>query len=229
VTIQIVLLEPSEGGNLGSICRGLKTLGFAPPILVSAPPGMEWSPEARRLAHGARDYLDAVDRRLSLDDALAGFDFVLGTTARRRRTVLEYVDLRELPRLIDEKGNAVSKIAVLFGSEASGLPSGVLRRCHIVSTVPLQTTYPSLNLAQAVLLYAYELAPLLQKSNTVTAGAAGEAEETPQYRALLERAEALLSEKQVNAALLGRVRERLAHIHESDVVLIHSILNALER
>lgn len=232
--IETVLLEPQEGGNLGSICRGLKTLGFSPPILVSAPEGVERSPEARRLAHGARDYLEEIDRHDSLNDALEGFDFVLGTTARRRRTVLEYIDLRELSSLLLSKGDAVSKVAVLFGSEASGLPSSVLRRCHLVSTIPLRTSYPSLNLAQAVLLYAYELAPLLKAAKGASAATPGSAvavpkEATPAYRTLLERVEQLLKQKRVNAPLRGRVQERLAHVEETDLALIHSILNALER
>jgi tRNA/rRNA methyltransferase len=228
VTIGTLLLEPREGGNLGSICRGLKTLGFSPPVLVSAPEGLERSPDARRLAHGAREYLDQVQRFDTLEEALEGYDFIVGTTARRRRRVLEYINLRALPPLLTGKGATVSRVAILFGSEASGLPSTVLGRCHLVSTVPLRTTYPSLNLAQAVLLYAYELAPLIQDSEepayTSTEQASG-----PEYRALLERVEKLLSERRVNEALLGRVKERLAHVEGGDVALIHSILNALER
>mgnify|MGYP006283722223 CR=1 FL=1 len=228
MTIGTLLLEPQEGGNLGSICRGLKTLGFSPPGLVSGPEGLERSPDARRLAHGAREYLDQVQRFDTLDEALEGYDFIVGTTARRRRSVLEYINLRALPPLLTGKGASVSRVAILFGSEASGLPSDVLRRCHLVSTVPLKTTYPSLNLAQAVLIYAYELAPLIHESEEPKYSST-EQTSGPEYRALLERVEKLLSERRVNEALLGRVKERLAHVEGGDVALIHSILNALER
>ncbi|MFW6338355.1 MAG: TrmH family RNA methyltransferase [Alkalispirochaetaceae bacterium] len=230
MTIDTVLLEPQEGGNLGSICRGLKTLGFTPPVLVSAHQGIERSPEARRLAHGAREYLGQLRRFETLDDALEEYSFILGTTARKRRTVSEYIELRMLSSLLRKKGEAVSRIALLFGSEASGLPSSALRRCHLVSTIPLRSSYPSLNLAQAVLLYAYELAPLLRTPEEAAGSyARSVGARTPEYRALLERVERLLSERRVNEALLGRVRERLAHVEEGDVALIHSILNALER
>lgn len=236
LSIDTLLLDPQEGGNLGSICRGLKTLGFGPPKVISAPEGIERSPAARRLAHGAREYLEEIERYDTLEEIAPSYDFVVGTTARKRRSVLEYVEIREVAPLILTKGESAKRVAILFGSEASGLPSSVLNQCDLVSTVPLRTSYPSLNLAQAVLLYAYELAPLLERSDEGGRPAAREGassaesrgEESPAYRALLQRTVRLLSERAVNEPLIGRVRERLAHVEEGDVALIHSILNALE-
>ncbi|MBD3669170.1 MAG: hypothetical protein HUJ29_00210, partial [Gammaproteobacteria bacterium] len=154
----------------------------------------------------------------------------------------EYRPITELPELLEEKGSSISPIAIRFGSEASGLPSSVLQRCHLVSTVPLATTYPSLNLAQAVLLYAHELSQI-RVGGPVTAAAPEGAPTTDSrpedesrlrssgeagsYAALLRRLEALLEDRG-NPALLGKLRERLAHIDGNDVALIHSILNALE-
>jgi tRNA/rRNA methyltransferase len=232
-TLEILLMEPEEGGNLGSICRALKTLGYPPPKLIAAPEGIERSPEARRLAHGAREYLEEVERYENLEAVADTYDLIVGTTARRRRTVTEYLDLRELPGLLRRKGSSAGRVAILFGSEASGLPSSVLKKCDLISTVPLRTSYPSLNLAQAVLLYAYELSPLMtdkrkENGKRVPGGAGAEAA-GPAYRALLERIVRLLSEREVNEPLIGRVRERLAHVEEGDVSLIHSVLNALEQ
>lgn len=235
--IEILLLEPQEGGNLGSICRGLKTLGFPPPTLIAAPEGIERSPEARRLAHGAREYLQKIERYDAMEEIADSYDLLVGTTARRRRTVLEYVDLRDVAPLLRKKGDSLGKVALLFGSEASGLPSVALKSCDMVSTIPLRTSYPSLNLAQAVLIYAYELAPLLgngergdaqERSTTGKTRVAAQAQESPVYRALTGRVERILSGRGVNEPLIGRVKERLAHVEEGDLALIHSILNALE-
>lgn len=235
--VEMLLMEPQEGGNLGSICRALKTLGFPPPKLIAAPEGIERSPEARRLAHGAREYLQKVERYDSMEKIAESYDFLVGTTARRRRTVSEYVNVRDVSPLLRRKGNSLRRVGILFGSEASGLPSAALKSCDLVSTVPLETSYPSLNLAQAVLLYAYELSPLLsmgEEEGKEEIGGFPEANrlalerESPVYKVLAGRVTRILSKKGVNAPLVGRIRERLAHIEEGDLVLIHSILNAIE-
>ena len=223
--LDVILVEPQEGGNLGSICRALKTLGFRPPMLLDAPVDIEAAPEARRLAHGAREYLDEIERVVNFEEFEERYDFLVGTTARRRRAVSEYIDARQLPALLEAKGGTVSKVALLFGSEASGLSSGILRRCDLVSTVPLATSYPSLNLAQAVLLYAYELSPLHSRAR----GEASSRAEGTEYRALRRRVEAILQEGRGNPALSGRVLERLALLEAQDVDLLHSVLNLLRR
>ena len=225
-SVDFLLLEPEQGGNLGSICRALKTFGFGPPLLVRAAEGIERSPEARRLAHGAREYLDQLVRYDDLETALAPYDFRIATTARRRRTVAEYLPVDELTERLGEKGKSITKVALLFGSEASGLPSNALHSCDLVTTIPLSTSYPSLNLAQALLLYAYTLSNLSRESTA--SDEAAEEGDTGEYRALVARIEAVMSRNSGNPALIGRIRERLTHIREEDVALIHSVLNALE-
>lgn len=224
--IDVLLMEITEGGNLGSICRALKTLGFPPPRLVAAPPGIEESRDARRLAHGAREYLHNLKRYEKLEDALGEYDFVIGTTARPRRTVSEYIEAERLPELLKAKGEAVRTAALLFGGEAAGLSSESLNRCDLVSTVPLATDYPSLNLAQAVLLYAYELSPIEGERSPEVAD--GQRQETASYRALAERVERVLERRRGNPALGGRITERLSHLREGDIRLLHSVLNLLE-
>ncbi|MFP4330337.1 MAG: TrmH family RNA methyltransferase [Spirochaetaceae bacterium] len=239
--LEIVLLETGVGGNLGSICRALKTLGFPPPLLINPKNGILSSPEARRLAHGAREYLDHAGSLESVDELFRSFDFVIGTTDAHRRTVGERVEPGRLPALLESKGGSVGRAALLFGSEARGLSSEILSRCDLVSTLPLATSHPSLNLAQAVLIYAYELSPLrggTGAAESLLAGHSPPAEAvrkpghppaTAGHRALRRRLEERLAAAQANSALIGRVAERVALLCEGDVALAHSVLTAVER
>lgn len=231
--VDVVLYEPARGANLGSVCRALKTLALPPPLLLDAPEGLERSPEAVRLAHGSKDALEAVRRLTSVEELFSAYDFVIGTTNAHRRSVGESVGLRELPGLLERKGSSIRRAALLFGSEARGVPSELLARCDLVSTIPLAIDYPSLNLAQAVLLYAYELSPIAggtgspRAPGTADSGDAAETVISPSHRALRERLEAELERAGANGALIGRILERLALLCESDVALAHSALTAL--
>ena len=222
--LDFILVEPGQAGNVGTICRALKTMGFGPPKIIGGAEGLEKSGEAQKLAHGAREFLEGIERPASIAEVKRSYGFLVGTTARRRRTVGEYVELRRLPGLLSAKGSRVGKVAILFGSEASGLSSEVLHQCELISTVPLSTTYPSLNLAQAVLLYAYELAGLKHAVEN-----AEEANREGSYRALLGRIDGLLSKEPGNVALRGRVRERLAYLEAGDIALMHSLLNTITK
>ena len=110
------------------------------------------------MGHGSREILERAVIFPSLKEALAGCDFVVGTTARHRKSPARYVACDELPALIADKRGSVSAMAVVFGREASGLTNEELTQCDIISSVATGRPYPALNLSQAVMLYAYTLA-----------------------------------------------------------------------
>jgi tRNA/rRNA methyltransferase len=94
----------------------------------------------------------------SLAEAVSGTDLVIGTTARHRSFPRPCVEARGLRGFLAQKGDPDIYAALVFGSEQNGLTNDELALCQVVSAVPLAQPYPSLNLAQAVMVYASELA-----------------------------------------------------------------------
>lgn len=153
--VRFVLVEPMTGGNAGSAARAVKNLGFSRLVLVR-PHFDRRDSEARMMAVDAADVLERAELCRDLDAALAGARSVVGTTARtgKYRRPHYRLDLfsAQLARLA-----AVGELAVVFGREDSGLTDRELDRCTHLVHLPAADAYPSFNLAQAVLLVAYEL------------------------------------------------------------------------
>ncbi|HZN91714.1 MAG TPA: TrmH family RNA methyltransferase [Myxococcales bacterium] len=153
--IRFVLLRPRSAENLGAAARALKNFGLSDWSWV-APSGEAEDPgPARRLAVHAGDLLDAAARPASLAEAIADCAWVVGTSSRTvpgRRRLSPHEAAREAVRRA-----ATGAVAVVFGDERSGLTNAEVQRCHALSSVPTCGEQPSLNLAQAVLLYAYEV------------------------------------------------------------------------
>ena len=112
---------------------------------------------ARAFAVGAGFVLDAVRYASSLSDALAPYQRIIGTTSTRARD-LPVVPLtpRDLPPVLMQEDETTA-VAILFGSEVSGLDNEQLSHCSLLVRVPCTPVQPTLNLAQAVLVVAYEL------------------------------------------------------------------------
>lgn len=152
--IGIVLVETSHPGNIGAAARAMKVMGLGQLKLVA--PLHFPHEDATARAAGADDVLDAATVHPTLDDALAGTEFVLGASARQRTIAWPSLP----PRAAAEKlfrefpGRPV---AVVFGRERTGLENEELERCHGLVTIPAAPGYSSLNLAAAVQVIAYEL------------------------------------------------------------------------
>ena len=80
---------------------------------------------------------------------------MIGTTARHRRLKVRYHDCRELPELVASKGPSVTKVGLVFGGETSGLCNEDLFQCDVISSIPTASPFPSLNLAQSVMIYSF--------------------------------------------------------------------------
>lgn len=150
-SITIGLVEPEGPRNIGSAARALKNFGLHRLSIVGNP-DLEHE-ECRQMAVGAHDVLEASVIHPSLDSALVGTTLVVGTTARRR-----YRRPTDSPRdiasmILESPGQT----AILYGRESSGLTSDELARCQRVVSVPTSSDKTSINLAQAVILVAYEL------------------------------------------------------------------------
>lgn len=215
-----ILVEPSTPENVGATARAIKTMGFQELRLVN--PCDHLSDPARWLAHASNEILEQAKVFATFEEAIHDLDFVIGTSAKQRMVKEDYLSTRDLPELLREKGQSIKNAGIVFGREDSGLRNEELKQCDLVSTVPLQTSYPSLNLAQAVMLYAYELSALhnqaLQPEREINANG---------FRSLKDKTASILNDLDFKeeSAIFPRILERLNMLGESDIHLLHSICN----
>jgi TrmH family RNA methyltransferase len=152
--IRIVLMTPSHPGNIGAAARALKNMGLTELVLVA--PKQFPHPEATARASGADDVLGSARIVHSLGEGLAGCGFVAATTARPRDQYFRVLDVRAAAaRIVVEARRAPA--AVIFGPERTGLTNEELEMAHALVRIPASDSYPSLNLAMAVQLTAYEI------------------------------------------------------------------------
>ncbi len=151
--IAFVLVEPARGENIGAAARALKTMGFEDLRLVR--PGDMTA--ASWVAHQSQDILAGARQFDTLDAALADVDLSIACTARQRIQKERYVNADECAALLSAKPSSVQRAAIVFGRESSGLTGEEVARCDLGSSIPLAHPQPSLNLAQAVMVYAWEL------------------------------------------------------------------------
>jgi TrmH family RNA methyltransferase len=155
LALAVVLVRPREEGNVGAAARAMANMGLERLILVE--PAAPIGKVAAAFAVGAKHVLDASERKPSLREALAPFRRVVGTTsARDRRWDVPLLQPRELPAWLaqDPPGTPT---ALVFGPEVGGLTNDDLALASVLVTIPCSPVQPTLNLAQAVLILAYEL------------------------------------------------------------------------
>lgn len=152
--ITIVLVEPQSPGNVGSVCRAMKNMGLRELRLVNPCPIDH--PEALKFAVSAKDLLEQARVYPSLAEALADRAISVATTRRHGKYRQEIMTPEETAvRLHGQLG--ANRGAVVFGREDNGLTTDELALCTWQATIPTDAAYGSLNLAQAVLIFCYEL------------------------------------------------------------------------
>ena len=150
--VEIVLVRPSRAANVAAACRAMKNMGLRALWIVEPPEGLD-AHESRSLAYGAWDVLDGARRGESLLEAVAASVAVVGTTGRE---VPGALSPRRMAAEADSRAGG-GRLSLVFGPESSGLTRAEMDLCHALVHVPTDPAQPSLNLAQAVLLLAYEM------------------------------------------------------------------------
>lgn len=188
--LYFTLLEPAVPENVGAAARALKTMGFADLWIVNS--AVHQHKQARIVAHASDDILANARHFDSLAAVRAEVDLLVGTSAkpRHQRHVLLAPDALRA-NLGDKLANQMD-IALVFGREESGLHTEEIALCDLLTSIPLAVQYPSLNLGQAVMLYAYELAALRAHDSEADLKAGTEAQ-VAQYRALQAKLAPLLT------------------------------------
>lgn len=161
-----VLVETSHPGNVGSAARALKTMGFHDLRLINPRiQNIAQEPEAIALASGASDVLLNSQESSSLESAVQECSLVLGLTSRDREfgpPALNWVDARALIRETVQAGN---RVALMFGPERTGLDNQHLALCTHRVWLDANPEYPSLNLAQALMVCAFTLRETLNSDS----------------------------------------------------------------
>ena len=152
--IRIVLVATSHAGNIGAVARSMLTMGLTRLVLVT--PRAFPHADAVARASGATAVLDAARVVRTLDDAIAGCALAVGFSARPREFAGRVLPVRAAAEAAI--GHAArGEVALVFGTEMSGLSNDELARCGMVATIPANPDYRSLNLAAAVQVACYEL------------------------------------------------------------------------
>jgi tRNA/rRNA methyltransferase len=159
-----VLVETSHPGNVGSAARALKTMGFSDLHLIAPKiTGVAQTPEAIALASGAVDVLESSQETLSLEPAIQGCTLVLGLTSRDREFGPPALNWQDARPLVQAAIAGNQRVALLFGPERTGLDNHHLSLCTHRVWLDANPLYPSLNLAQAIMVCAFTLRESLGK------------------------------------------------------------------
>ncbi|MFD1007417.1 tRNA/rRNA methyltransferase [Oceanisphaera ostreae] len=222
--LYFVLKSPARAENVGAAARAMKTMGFSHMRLVSS--RVHEEDKAHWVAHGAQEVLDQAEYFDELAPALADMDLVIATTARERGRYRYYLTPQQAIAQVNNKSN--QKVALLFGCEESGLSNDDLALADIISYLPLKVSYPSLNLGQAIMLYAYEFSQGLSEQ---TVDKTSVQPENSQLRLLQHKTEQLFDKVGISQQekLAEWVSDRLPMLEQRDLNLLHLLYKDLER
>jgi tRNA/rRNA methyltransferase len=148
----IVLVRPQLGQNIGKAARAMLNFGLTELRLVAPRDGWP-NPDAGPAASGADALLEQAQLFDSVKDSIADCGQVFASTVRRRDLVMPVVAPEQMA---DQVAQAPVRSAILFGPERSGLETEEVALANAIVTVPINPSFGSLNLAQAVILLAYE-------------------------------------------------------------------------
>lgn len=150
-----VLVRPQMGENIGASARAMWNFGLEQMRVVAPRDGWP-STRAVAMASGAGRLLDAAQHFDGVSEAVGDTSFVFATTARGRGLTKPILAPEEAMRQAAEKIAQGQKVAVLFGPERAGLENEDIAGANALISVPVNPDFPSLNLAQCMLLMAYE-------------------------------------------------------------------------
>ncbi|MCQ0969730.1 RNA methyltransferase [Paracoccus sp. TK19116] len=149
----VILVRPQMGENIGAAARAMLNFGLTEMRLVAPRDGWP-NPKAVAMASGAAgQVLDRARVFPTLAEAMAGIEFAYATTARGRELTKPVVTPAEAAAASRDREG---RTAIIFGPERAGLENDDVARANAIVTVPVNPDFPSLNLAQAVLLMGYE-------------------------------------------------------------------------
>jgi tRNA/rRNA methyltransferase len=155
--VRIVLVEPHEAGNVGAAARAMKNFGFHELAIVGSRPQVTRD-AAEWWAKGGLDVVQSARRYETLQEAMSDVHLSVAATAVRARHVYEQLTPSDVARLAEETLGEDHTLALVFGREESGLSGAEIAMCQRTASIPTAPDCPTMNLAQAVAVFCYELA-----------------------------------------------------------------------
>ena len=183
--LRIVMVEPQQAGNVGAAARVMKNFGFAELWIVGQHP--ELLPVSSWWASGADDLLETARFAPTLAEAIGDAHLTVATTSMRGRTSPVTFSARTLAQKFASLGDEQT-LALVFGREDSGLTREELALCQHTAAIPTNDIFPTMNLAQSICVFCYEL------SSIAPAPQARELPDAATVERIHQRARALLLE-----------------------------------
>jgi tRNA/rRNA methyltransferase len=154
--IYVVLVEPKEPGNIGSVVRAMKNMGISHLRLVNPPEGYKDDDEQKKFGYRAQEITQNSKKFTSLPDALKDISITFLATSKKGKWKRDFLLPQQAAGVIVQSAHK-EKIALIFGREDSGVTVDESQMANYFIHIPMAGAYPSLNLSQAVLVVLYEI------------------------------------------------------------------------
>jgi TrmH family RNA methyltransferase len=154
--VRIIMVEPHEAGNVGAAARAMKNFGFTDLVIVGSRE-LRTDTVSQWWARGADDLVAAARRFDTLEEALVDVHLSIATTAVRARNVHEQLSPQTVARLAEESLTDDQRVAVVFGREESGLSGAEVALCQRTASIQTSPEFATMNLAQSIAIFCYEL------------------------------------------------------------------------
>lgn len=154
--VRIVLVEPHEAGNVGAASRAMKNFGIHDLVIVGSRQ-LRTDTVSLWWAAGAEDLVANARRVATLEEALEDCELSVATTAVRGRQIYDQLNPAGVARLAEERLSDEHTVAIVFGREESGLTGAEMSLCQRTAIIETTPAFPTMNLAQSVAIFCYEL------------------------------------------------------------------------
>ncbi len=236
----IILCRPQMGGNIGASARAM--LNFQLKDLRIVAPRDGWPNErAEATSSGALEVMPPPRIFDTLEDAIGDLNYTIATSARRRDMVKPLYNPTSAMKELLSRANKAQRIGIVFGAERTGLTNDELSLCQALVMFPTNPNFPSLNLAQSVLLTAYEWDKCANAQNYDNQSAPdldmNDSEPAPQSEitSFIERLESDLEDRrffrtpEMKPTIMVNIRNIFtrADITDQEIRTLHGILSAL--
>jgi tRNA/rRNA methyltransferase len=233
----IVLVEPQMGENIGAAARAMWNFGLDRMRIVNPRDGWP-NPKAQAMSSGAGRVMDAVTVVDTTAEALEDLNFVFATTARNRDLTKEVMTPERAMAHARALIGQGQKVGIMFGPERSGLANEDVAHANALISVPVNPAFASLNLAQCVLLLAYEWrrqvgevpAQVMEMAGTNFATAVEVQKLGERMEEALDARDFFWPENKAESMVLT-LRNMLTRLDftDADVRVFHGILKAMEK
>jgi TrmH family RNA methyltransferase len=154
--VRIILVEPLDAGNVGAAARAMKNFGFTD-LWITGGRKERTDEVSSWWAVGANDVVESATRVDTLDEALADCHLTVATTAVRERHVFEQLSPGDVARVAERELRDEHRLGLVFGREKYGLSAKEMMLCQRTASIPTWPEFPTMNLAQSVAIFCYEL------------------------------------------------------------------------